>query len=211
MNRLEALASEIEEKYDVSTLPISTDVSNEEDVEEMVKESVDTFGTLEIVVNNAGTATERDVGIQDLETDQYRAVMNINTDGMFFTAREALPHLIDSSGILIFVGSYAGQYPKPGSPVYAATKWWTRGFALSLAGQVGTEGVGVTVINPSEVRTEFGSEFRDEQEVPEAQYDPGEITEPEDVAQAIVFAAQQKQPNTISELNLYRRDKFSHF
>jgi len=92
--------------------------------------------------------------------------------------------------------------------VYAATKWWVRGFALSLEGAVGDDGVAVTVVNPTEVRTEFGSETDD----PLAErYDPGEVTEPEDVADAIAFAAAQRPPNTVSELDLYRRDKFSHF
>jgi NADP-dependent 3-hydroxy acid dehydrogenase YdfG len=130
---------------------------------------------------------------------------------MFFTARAALPHLRASSGILVFVGSFAGQYPRPGSPVYAATKWWTRGFALSLAGQVGDEDVGVTVVNPSEVRTSFGEEFGDEDAAFERRFDPGEVTEPDDVAEAIAFAATRDPPNAVTELDLFRRDKFGGF
>jgi short-subunit dehydrogenase len=88
--------------------------------------------------------------------------------------------------------------------VYAATKWWLRGFAHSVAAQVGDAGVGVSVVNPSEVRTEFGSEEGDPFE---ERFDAGEVTEPEEVADAIVFAARQDR-STVQELDLYRRDKF---
>jgi hypothetical protein len=143
-----------------------------------------------------------------MTTEQYRQMMDVNVDGVFFLARATVPHLRESSGNLVLVGSFAGQYPRPANPVYAATKWWTRGFAHSLAGSVGEDGIGVTVVNPTEVRTEFGSE--DDQSFEEA-FDPGEVTEPEEVADAIVFAAGQEPPTTVEEIDVYRRDKFAHF
>lgn len=95
--------------------------------------------------------------------------------------------------------------------MYAASKWWTRGFALSLAGQVGREGVGVSVINPTAVRTEFAKEYRAPEEIAKQKFDPGEVTEPDEVAEAIAFASIQEPPNAVTELDLYRRDKFSGF
>lgn len=210
-DRLDDLAGTIEEEVSGETLTVPTDVTDETAVNALIEASVDTFDSLDIVVNNAGTGTERGVTVEELDTEQYRTVMSVNIDGMFFTTRAALPSLRESSGILIFVGSFAGHYPRPGSPVYAATKWWTRGFALSLAGQVGDEDVGVTVVNPSEVRTEFGKDFRPDEELAKERYDPDEITEPEEVAEAISFAARQDPPDAVTELDLYRRDKFSKF
>jgi NADP-dependent 3-hydroxy acid dehydrogenase YdfG len=82
----------------------------------------------------------------------------------------------------------------------------TRGFALSLAGVVGDD-VGVSVINPTQVRTELGAE---EQGALTAEvYDEGEVSEPEEVAAAIVFAAGHDAPNMISEMGFYRRDAFA--
>jgi NADP-dependent 3-hydroxy acid dehydrogenase YdfG len=210
-SRLREIAATAEDDYGAETLVVPTDVTDEADVDEMVVTTVDEFGTLDIVVNNAGTGTEPGVTVDDLETNQYRTVMAVNTDGMFFTTRAALPHLRDSSGLLIFVGNFAGRFPRSRMPIYAATKWWTRGFALSLAGQVGDDDVGITVVNPSEVRTEFGKEFRSEAELSKERYDPGEVTEPTEVAKAIAFAARQESPDVVSELDLYRRDKFSGF
>lgn len=109
---------------------------------------------------------------------------------------------------LVFVGSFAGQYPRPFNPVYAVTKWWTRGFAHSVEARYGDDGVAVTVVNPSEVRTRFneadGTAFEDA-------FDEGEVCEPEDVADAIAFAATTDAPATASEIDVYRQDKFSHF
>lgn len=203
-SRLRSIADDIEAEAGVETLVVPTDVTDEADVEAMVEETVDRFGRLDVVVNSAGTGQEKGVAFEEFETEQYRTVMGVNTDGLFFTSRAAVPHLRETDGILIFVGSLAGQYPRPGNPMYAASKWWTRGFALSLAGQLGEDDIGVTVVNPTEVRTEFGKEFRDA--ASKDQFAPGEVTEPEEVAEAIAFAARQDPPNTVAELDLYRRD-----
>lgn len=209
--RLEEVSSTITEDYGRETLAVPADVTDETDVAELVDETVETFGSIDVVVNNAGTGTARLTDVEELDTEQYRTVMGVNVDGSFFVTRETLPHLRKSTGTIVFVGSFAGKHPRPESPLYAATKWWTRGFALSLAGQIGDEDVGVSVINPTEVRTEFGKEYRAPEEIAKEKYDPGEVTEPADVAEAIAFAAIQEPPNAVTELDLYRRDKFGEF
>jgi len=201
-DRLEEIAADLA-AYDVETLVVPTDVREESGVATMIDRTVDAFGTLDVLVNNAGLGRGSDV--ESLSTSQYRQMMDTNVDGCFFATRAALPHLRESHGNLVFVGSFAGQYPRGFNPVYAATKWWLRGFAHSVAAQVGETGVGVTVVNPSEVRTEFGSEDGDPFE---ERFDAGEVTEPEEVAEAIVFAARQDR-STVQELDVYRRDKFS--
>ncbi|MFB6069356.1 MAG: SDR family oxidoreductase [Halobacterium sp.] len=200
--RLEAVADELESAFGAETLVVPTDVRDEEAAEAMVETTVGEFGRLDVLVNNAGVGVGGEVA--DVTTDEYRLMMETNVDGVFFATRAAIPHLRETAGNLVFVGSFAGQYPRPGNPTYAATKWWVRGFAHSLAGQVGPDGVGVSVVNPTEVRTEFASEadtaFED-------RFDPGEVTEPEEIAEAIGFAASQER-STVHEVDLYRRDKF---
>ncbi|MFB6251600.1 MAG: SDR family oxidoreductase [Halobellus sp.] len=200
--QLETVAEAIESSTDAETLVVPTDVREEGSVEAMVETTVDHFGRLDVLVNNAGLGVGGEV--DELSTADYRLMMETNVDGYFFATRAAIPHLRETDGNLVFVGSFAGQYPRPANPVYAATKWWTRGFAHSVEAQVGSEGVGVSVVNPTEVRTEFASEsgasFED-------RFDPGEVTEPEEVAEAIAFAASQER-STVHEIDLYRRDKF---
>jgi NADP-dependent 3-hydroxy acid dehydrogenase YdfG len=202
--RLTDLADELEDN-DTTAVAVPTDVRDESAVNALIEETVDRFGGLDILVNNAGLARGSDVA--EMETEEYRTMIETNVDGVFFTTRGALPHLIESDGHLVFLGSFAGQYPRPFNPVYAATKWAVRGFALSVEASVGPEGVAVTVVNPSEVRTEFGSELG---ESFEERFEPGEVTEPDEIADAIRFAVSQDR-STASEIDMYRRDKLGFF
>ncbi|WP_224335566.1 SDR family oxidoreductase [Haloprofundus halobius] len=202
--RLTELADELEADYGVETLVVTADVRDEEAVESVVADTVDRFGKLDIAVVNAGLG--RGSGV-DISTEEYRTMMDTNVDGAFFTTRAVIPHLRETTGNLVYVGSFAGKFPRPFNPVYAATKWWLRGYAHSVEAAVGDDGVGVSVVNPTEVRTEFGSE---DDRAFEDRFDPGEVTEPEEIADAIVFAAKQTN-STVSELDLYRRDKFSEW
>jgi NADP-dependent 3-hydroxy acid dehydrogenase YdfG len=202
--RLREIAAEIEDAGG-EALVVTADVTDDAQVTAMIEETVEAFGRLDVVVANAGLA--REGAVEEMNTATYRQVMDVNVDGAFFTARESIPHLRETSGALIFLSSFAGQYPRPGNPLYAATKWWIQGFARSLAGSVGGDGIAVSTINPTEVRTEFGSE--DGQAMAES-YDPGEVTEPDEVAEAIAFAATQDPPTSVN-VEVYRRDKFGHF
>jgi hypothetical protein len=203
--RLVAVAEEVE-AHGREALVVPADVTDDAAVAALVDRTVERFGRLDAVVCNAGLG--RDAAVEEMTTEQYRDMMDVNVDGAFFTAREAVPHLRETDGSLVFVASFAGQYPRPANPVYAATKWWVRGFARSLEASVGADGVAVTTINPSEVRTEFGSQDGPSQR---ERYDEDEVTEPGEVADAVVFAVRQEAPTTVSEIDIYRRDKTSHF
>ena len=205
--RLSELAVELKRDHDVAAAAVPTDVTDEDAVAALMETTAERFGGVDLVVSNAGVAGGSDIA--EMETETYRRMMAVNCDGSFYVTRAALPYLRASEwtggGHLVYVGSFAGQYPRPFNPVYAATKWWTRGFAKSVDAQVG-ENVGVTVVNPAAVRTEFtvdGDPFTE-------RFDPGEVVEPTEVADAIVYAASQS-PSVVSELDLYDSDKLSLF
>lgn len=202
-DRLQDLAETLRDEYGTDVLVYPADVTDDEQVADLVDATVEEFGRLDTVVANAGLARSGDV--ETLSTDAFRQMMDVNCEGLFFTARESIPHLRETDGILVVLASMAGEHPRPGNPVYAATKWWARGFAKSLAGSVGPDGVGITIINPTEVRTEFGSEDGDSMA---ETLSPDEAASPENVAEAIAFAAEQEPPNVVQELDFYRRDKF---
>jgi NADP-dependent 3-hydroxy acid dehydrogenase YdfG len=216
-DELRDAADAIEAETDADTLVVPTDVTDYEGVERAVERTVSELGGVDVLVNNAGTGTtpsatgadDAVVPLEEIPREQYHDVTDVNVDGMYNVTRAALPHLREASGTAVFVGSFAGQYPRPNYPIYAASKWWTRGFALSLAGQVGPDGVAVTVVNPTVVRTAFGTDHSEE--VPMDRFAPGEVTEPEEVADAIAFTADQESPTAVTELDLYRRDKFADF
>ncbi|AQL42186.1 short-chain dehydrogenase [Halorientalis sp. IM1011] len=204
-DRLDEVATTVREEYGTAAQVVPTDVTDEDAVAALIEATVEEFGGLDLLVNNAGLA--RGSEVEEMSTDQYRTMMAVNCDGMFFATKAALPHLREGSGTIVYLGSFAGKFPRPFNPVYAATKFWTRGFAKSVSAQVGGDDVAVTVINPSEVRTEFGSEYG---ESFAERFDEGEVSEPEEIAAAIVFAA-ERSPSMASEIDLYRRDKFELF
>jgi NADP-dependent 3-hydroxy acid dehydrogenase YdfG len=205
-DRLETLADEVRESHGVETHVVPADVRESAEVAAAVESTVDALGPPSGVVANAGLARGSD--IESMTDEAFLTMQRVNTEGAFYTARESLSALRETAGNIVFIGSFAGKYPRPFNPVYAATKWWVRGFAMSLAAQVGEDDIGVTVVNPSEVRTEF--ESADGTPFAEV-FDEGEVTEPEEVADAVAFALGQEPPTTVNELDVYRRDKFSHF
>lgn len=205
-SKLNDAKDKILEKHDTEVITIPTNVRKEDEIKRMVKKTKEHFGKIDIVVNNAGIIRYGD--IEALSTEDYRAVMETNVDGMFFTTREVLPHLKETKGNLIFIGSFDSNHPRSFNPIYAASKWWTKGFAHSIEAVVGKDGVAVTLINPSEVRTEIQSE---DGEAYKNKFNENEITNPEEVAEAIVFAASQTKTTTLSEINIYRRNKISDF
>ncbi|WP_152419431.1 SDR family oxidoreductase [Halobiforma nitratireducens] len=202
-DRLRELAADLEDDHGVETLVVPTNVREEDDVDGLIDETVGTFGGIDVLVNNAGLSRGSDVA--EMATDDYETIQETNVDGVFYATRAAIPHVSEREGHLIFVGSFAGQYPRSFNPVYAASKWWTRGFAKSVAAQVGDDGVGVTIVNPAEVRSEFeatdGKTFAEH-------FGEDEASEPEEVADAIVFAA-SRNGSSVSELDINRRDKFA--
>ncbi|WP_455448945.1 SDR family oxidoreductase [Natrinema thermotolerans] len=202
-DRLSDLAADLEADHGVETLAVPTDVREESAVDALLAAAVDRFGGIDVLVNNAGLARGSDV--ESMTTEAYETMQETNVDGVFYASRAALPHLREREGHLVFVASFAGRHPRPSNPVYAATKWWVRGFAKSLAAQVGDDGVGISIVNPAEVRSEFGA--ADGESFAE-RFEAGEVSEPEEVAQAIRFAA-SREGSSISELDINRRDKFA--
>lgn len=200
--RLSTLADEIESDYRGDALTVESDVQEADRVEEAVETTVDAFGGLDIVVCNAGiTGDGFDDQVEQQSLDDYHQVVETNINGTFYTTHASLPYLREANGNLIFIGSSAGKLPRPGNPVYAGSKWWMRGFALSVEAHVGKDGVAVTLINPTAVRTDIWQD----------QLDQGQAAEPEEVAAQVVNAAEQSSHSTLSEIDLFRRDMLGTF
>jgi NADP-dependent 3-hydroxy acid dehydrogenase YdfG len=210
-DRLADLAERLTATHGVPAHAVPTDVTDADAVAALAETAIERTGAggLDAVVASAGVGEERDDDPETLPMAQYRRVMATNVDGVFHVARATLPHLRERDGVFVLLGSFKGRYPSASTPVYAATKWWLRGFARSVAARAGTDGVGVSVINPTGVRTEFGAELRGETN--DDRLPAGETLEPETVADAVAFAVDQEPPAVVSELNLDRRDVLARF
>jgi 3-oxoacyl-[acyl-carrier protein] reductase len=136
-------------------LSIQGDVANEADVERAVKETVDTFGGLDILINNAGVG--RFANVADLSTEAWHSIIGTNLTGVFFCTRAAIPHLKRrGGGWIINISSLAGRNSFAGGAAYCASKAALNAFTESLMLEVRYDNIRVTTIMPGSVQTGFG-------------------------------------------------------
>ncbi len=134
-------------------LGVSCDVRNVEDCDRLMARTVERFGRLDILINNAGLGVFGPVEAMSLE-DWHRQI-ETNLDGVFYCCRAALPHLKRVGGWIINIGSLAGKNPFAGGAAYNATKFGLLGFSEALMLEVRHEGVRVSCVMPGSVATEF--------------------------------------------------------
>ncbi len=200
-DRLRELADALETEQGVDTHVAATDITDADAVNRAVQAAVTSLGRLDIVVNNAAAGTvEYDDRFEESSVAECGRIIETNLTGAINVTHATLSHVRERQGNVIFVGSSAAMRPRPGSMIYSASKWGLRGFALSLEAHVGQDGIAVTSIHTSLVRTERWAD------VP-----PGAGAEPEEIARAVVYAATQPAHSTISELTVHRRDILGKF
>ncbi len=153
--RLEALAEAIRAEGG-QALPVPTDVTQLEQIEALVAATLDTFGQVDVLLNNAGFGRLNWLEALDPLRD-IEAQVRVNLLGAIWMARAVLPHMIERrQGHIVNLASVASWTATPTYSVYAATKFALRGFTEALRREVGVYGVRVSAIYPGGVDTEFG-------------------------------------------------------
>jgi NADP-dependent 3-hydroxy acid dehydrogenase YdfG len=152
IERLQALVSEIE-GLGRSALAVPCDVVDEAAVQQAADTVATHFGRLDIAIANAGFG----VGgrIERLDAATWRRQLDTNVVGVAMTARYALPHLRNTHGRLVLIGSVAALLPGPGSGAYAASKAAVRSIGETLAVECAGTNVSVTTIHPGFVQSEI--------------------------------------------------------
>jgi NADP-dependent 3-hydroxy acid dehydrogenase YdfG len=133
-------------------LTLAGDAADYDAVGSAVESTVEQFGRLDTVVANAGYATFDTLA--DGDAAGWRDMVLTNVLGPALLIRAALPHLKQSRGRIILIGSVAGIVYSPGN-IYGATKWAVTGLAENTRRMLTGDGVGVTLINPGAVETNF--------------------------------------------------------
>ncbi|GAA2339753.1 oxidoreductase [Streptomyces kunmingensis] len=151
--RTEAL-NDLAEKYGDQVRLVTLDVTDTEAARRAVRTAVDTYGRLDVVVNNAGYADM--AAIEDMSDQAFRDQIEANLFGVVNVSRAALPVLREQgSGHIIQVSSVGGRVGVPGLGAYQAAKWAVGGFSEVLAQEVAPLGIKVTVVEPGGMRTEW--------------------------------------------------------
>lgn len=153
LDRLEKLKEELEKK-NIEVFIVQTDVSKEEDCRNLIDKSVEHFGKIDVLINNAGISMR--ALFEEVELDVIRRLMDVNFWGTVYCTKYALPHLLKSKGSLVGVISIAGHVGLPGRTGYSASKFAVRGFLDTLRIENIKKGLNVLVAAPgftaSEVR-----------------------------------------------------------
>jgi short-subunit dehydrogenase len=149
IEKLEELKKEFPKN---NILCIKTDVSKEVDCRNLIEKTIECFGRIDILINNAGVSMR--ALFQDTDLEVIRQVMNINFYGTVYCTKYALPWLLESKGSLVGVISIAGHIGLPGRSAYSASKFAIRGFLDTIRTENIRKGLHVLVAAPGFTATE---------------------------------------------------------
>ena len=168
---------------------VGADVSDPEQVRNMVDNVLDKFCQLDILICNAGIAQQKLFG--DLTDQDWRRMFAVNVDGMFYTIRAALPHFIHrKQGRILTLSSMWGQVGGSCEVAYSAAKAAVIGMTKALAKELGPSGIAVNCVAPGVIDTEMNANLGLEDLAALAEETPmGVIGKPEDVAEALWYLA----------------------
>jgi NADP-dependent 3-hydroxy acid dehydrogenase YdfG len=211
-DRLEALAAEIENKAGTA-LVVEADITDRAQAEAAVQQTVEKFGRLDTLVNNAGLMLLGPVA--DADPDEWERMIAINTHGLLYTTRAALPYLLNAAedgprqvADIVNISSIAGRVAWNGYGVYNMTKFGVNGFTESLRQEVTKRHVRVGVLEPGGVSTELGSHNSGTvREEIDAFYETTEVLAPEDVADAVAYMVSRPRHTSIGELWIMPTDQ----
>jgi NAD(P)-dependent dehydrogenase (short-subunit alcohol dehydrogenase family) len=152
---VEGTAEELSNDPGGEVLGLVADVRDPAACEAAVRKTVDRFGALDLVVNNAGVG--KFAPIQEMSLEDWHLQVETNLNGVFFFSRAAIPHLMRSGDAwIINIGSLAGRNPFAGGAAYNATKFGLLGMTEAMMLDLRYEGIRVSLVMPGSVDTSFG-------------------------------------------------------
>ncbi|MFD6290916.1 SDR family NAD(P)-dependent oxidoreductase [Streptomyces sp. NPDC060205] len=181
-------------------LVLDMDVADRESVRNAVAATVERFGALDIVVNNAGLMLSG--FILDADTTEWTRMIDTNLLGSMYTVHAALPHLLRSKGTVVQISSTSGRTASAASGVYAATKFGINAFSEALRQEVTEQGVRVVVVEPGFVSTELTSHITDPalQVMAKDMASSMRTLNPEDIAEAVLYAVTRPSHVAVNEI-----------
>ena len=166
------------------------DVSSFEDVEEVVENTVEMFGKLDIMVNNAGIGSVN--GIEEMGLDEYRQTISVDLDGVMYGCKAATPYLKETEGCIINMASIYGLVGDVGSTAYNAAKGGVVNLTRSVADDLAQYNVRVNSVCPGFVDTPMTEDLKEDEEFMahiENMTPLGRMADPEEIASVVTFLA----------------------
>lgn len=191
-------AAEAADDLPTSALGLETDVTNQTDVEHLASETIDRFGGIDILVNNAAIygplVPKRDRRYDEIPVEEWREVLEVNTTGMFICCRELVPHMEDQGhGSVVNISSAVMYGGATGYPHYVTSKGAVPPLTRAIAAEAGENGVRVNAVAPGLVTTEASQQLEQEylNAIADLQCLPRNGT-PEEIVDAVEFLASEK-------------------
>jgi NAD(P)-dependent dehydrogenase (short-subunit alcohol dehydrogenase family) len=190
-------------------LPLAVNLIDEKSVSKAIEATIKKFGTIDVIVNNAGYGLLG--AVEELSDEESRTNFDVNVFGSLNIIRQALPQLRKQKSGHIFnvtsIGGFSGAFP--GFGIYCATKFAMHGFSESLAEEVKPFGIKVTIVSPGYFRTSFlessslvvpAREIKDYQNVRDSQlthqenYNGNQPGDPDKASEVIIKVAESNDP-----------------
>ena len=189
---LQETADLIKKESNQPTLQIQADLMDSQQIDSIVNHTVDEWGRIDVLVNNAGIMYQKPFAEHTQE--EIQKTLDVNLRAVIFLTQKALPHIRKAeNGAIINIASLAGKNPVKNGTVYAATKWALRGFAASLMQEVRQDDVRVVTVFPGSVDTELNRGSALQRDT---------MLQPEDVAHAAYSALVVNRRAMMSEIDL---------
>ncbi len=196
--RIQALADELTGNGG-KALAVPTDVTDAEQVQRLVDAAVQTYGRIDVMINNAGLMAHSPLARRKI--DDWNRMIDVNLKGVLYGIAAALPYMQQQhAGHIINVSSVAGHKVRPGGVVYAATKHAVRVLSEGLRMEVKPYNIRTTVISPGAVATELPDSIT-ESDIAENVRKGYEMAIPADsFARAVAFAMSQPEEVDVNEI-----------
>lgn len=188
-------------------LVVELDVTDRQSVHDAVAATVDHFGALDFLVNNAGVMLSGP--ILGADTAEWTRMVETNLLGSMYAVHATLPHLLRSKGAVVQISSTSGRTASAGGGVYAATKFGITAFSEALRQEVTAQGVRVIVVEPGFVATELTTHITDPamQAAAKGMAESMRTLKAEDIAGAVLYALTQPEHVAVNEILIRPTDQ----
>lgn len=192
---LQSVADEVENEG-VKAVIITSDVSDINSVNKAVEEAKASLGEIDILINNAGTASFGN--FLDLEPEEWERIIKVNLLGVYYVTRAVLPEMIErKTGDIVNISSTAGQKGSPVTSAYSASKFGLIGLSESLMQEVRKHNIRVTTLTPSTVLTDLALQLK------LTDGNPQKVMQPEDFAELIVMQLKLNRRVFVKEAGIW--------
>lgn len=201
IERLEAVAAELQDRFNVKVRPIQMDVRSKDAVQAGWESLPEDWKKVDLLINNAGLSQGLDP-IFDGDTDDWDRMIDTNVKGLLYVSRTILPQMKErKTGHVINIGSIAGKEVYPNGNVYCATKHAVDALNKAMRIDLLPYGVKVTAINPGAVETEFSVvRFKGDEARANKVYDGFEPLYAQDIAEAAWFVVSRPAHVNINDM-----------